>query len=252
MKAEEIKNALGAELCGKIDIVHFAETESTNTVAKTSHTVRDTVYIADRQTGGRGRLGRSFLSAEGGIYMSIAYAAMGEVADSVNITVRCAVAVCRAIERATGLRSSIKWVNDIYFEGKKLCGILAEGVLLPSGALDKVVVGIGVNVLKVAFPDELSGIAGAIEDFADAPDMDGLAAEIIRQFYLAKDEDFSSVIEYYRAKMLYIGENITVHRHGTSFSAVAVGVGIDGRLLVKDENGKELALDSAEVSVRSK
>ena len=252
MEANSIKNALPAELRDKIDIIHLEETASTNSVAKETPISRDTVYIADRQTGGRGRLGRSFSSMEGGIYMSIAYGASGGVQDSVNITVRCAVAVCRAIERKTGLSLGIKWVNDIHYSGKKLCGILAEGVLLPDGSVDRVVVGIGVNVAKVDFPPEISGIAGAIEEFCDAPDRYELAAEIISEFYTAKEEDIASVLKYYREKMLYIGECVTVHKSGESFSAVPLGVDNDGRLIVKNELGMEMALDSAEVSVRLK
>ena len=118
------------------------------------------VFIADGQTSGRGRRGRSFASPHGaGIYMSIALCPKESLSDLTAVTTFTAVAVCRAIERVCGLHADIKWVNDIYYGGKKLGGILTEGALAEDMRTARyVVVGIGLNVLKAELPDELRNI----------------------------------------------------------------------------------------------
>ena len=108
--------------------------------------------IVDRQTAGRGRLGRQFHSPEGGLYLST----LLRPAYAEGITCRAAVAAARAIESLCDLRVDIKWVNDLYVNGRKVAGILAEGILDADGALTAVVLGIGINVGATDFPDELS------------------------------------------------------------------------------------------------
>jgi BirA family biotin operon repressor/biotin-[acetyl-CoA-carboxylase] ligase len=126
------------------------------------------VIVAEKQSSGRGRMNRSFYSPEGtGIYLSILLKPNLTFQESLLITTTAAVAVAEAIEKVSGCEAKIKWVNDIYCKGKKVCGILTEASLdMESGALKYAVLGIGINVLKPAgdFPEELKDIAAAVFD----------------------------------------------------------------------------------------
>lgn len=116
-----------------------------------------TVLVAERQTGGKGRLGRSFYSPpRGGLYMSLLLRPALPASECMAVTACTAVAVAAAAEQICGRRAEIKWVNDIMMDGKKLCGILTEGALsAETGLFDYLVVGIGVNVASAGFPEEL-------------------------------------------------------------------------------------------------
>jgi BirA family biotin operon repressor/biotin-[acetyl-CoA-carboxylase] ligase len=152
----------------------FKSVESTNLTAKKialDGAQPGTVIIAEEQTKGRGRMGRSFYSPPaGGIYMSFILKPRLDTAKSVLITTAASVAVCKAIEEVTGISCRIKWVNDIYKGDKKICGILTEAVTdFESGQIDYIVLGIGVNynTARTDFPEELAGIAGSL--FEEAP-----------------------------------------------------------------------------------
>ena len=128
-------------------ILRCDEVDSTNNVCKTlaAQGADDTAVIARRQTAGKGRLGRSFRSPEGGLYLSVLW--RGCPAEQLlTVTPLAAVAVCRAIEQTCGAVCGIKWCNDVVLNGKKLCGILTESSLRPDGGAEWLVVGIGVNV----------------------------------------------------------------------------------------------------------
>ena len=149
------------------DIQVFSELDSTNQYLKElakEGAKAGTVIIANKQSAGRGRLGRSFFSPEGtGIYMSILLRPEMELQKSVRITSMAAVAVARAIERVSGIEAKIKWVNDIFLNGKKVCGILTEsGINAITGTLEYAVLGIGINVGTIQFPEELKDIATSI------------------------------------------------------------------------------------------
>ena len=173
-----------------IDVVW--ESASTNRTAEEySRTHSETaVFIADGQTAGRGRRGRNFASPHGaGIYMSILLCPRENLSDLTAVTTFTAVAVCRAIQRVCGLSADIKWVNDVYYGGKKLGGILTEGALAEDMKTARyVIVGIGLNVLRADMPEELRDIALSIEEASDrACDRNLLIAEIIAEFIVNKD-----------------------------------------------------------------
>ena len=149
--------------------IYLEETDSTNRYAKelaAKGTPAGTVVIANRQSAGRGRLGRSFFSPEDkGIYMSILLRPKLQPERAAMITSMAAVAVARAIERAGGVEAQIKWVNDIFLNQKKVCGILTEaGFDAVSGRMDYAVLGIGVNVGVMDFPAELKKIATSVSN----------------------------------------------------------------------------------------
>ena len=220
----------------------FDTVSSTNDIAKElaeNGESAGTVIIADSQEKGRGRLGRSFLSPEGGLYMSVILRPES-FEEAVSITTKAAAATAIAIEKAIGEGVFIKWVNDIYFKGKKVCGILTESVF--DGAIPKyAVLGIGVN-LKTA-PDEVSDIAGGIGEV----DRDKLACSILDEFFNGNLNCFE---EYSKRDMLK-GKTVTVFKGGKAeFSATAAGLSADfGLKLIKDDGTEEI-LQSGEVSVR--
>ena len=168
------------------EVIILDETESTNLYAKQNIDSfdRNAVILARRQTAGRGRKGRSFLSPEGGLYMTIVLNADKSLGERCFPTVVCAVEVCRAVEACFDLQCEIKWVNDIYLNGKKLCGILCESSSINS----KIVIGIGININKPpnGFHPEISDIAVSIaakvgEKEINEADHEALIQEFIDQ-----------------------------------------------------------------------
>lgn len=189
------------------------------------------LLLASGQTAGRGRLGRAFVSPPGtGLYMSMLLTPPDGNAGRVTVT--AAVAVCRAIEETTGLRPKIKWVNDLFLRGKKVCGILAEGV----GS--NVVVGVGVNLLSPpgGFPPE-AGPAGALDVPADREE---LAGRIARGLLRGLSADFSLALAAYRERMPLIGQEIRFLRDGKENRARVTGVDEEGGLMIESEAGTDV------------
>lgn len=215
------------------------------------------VLIAEEQTGGRGRLGRKFYSpAKTGIYMSILLRPKLTVDDALFITTSAAAAVAEAIESVTGCEASIKWVNDIYCNGKKVCGILTEaGVDFEGGGLEYCIVGIGINVSRPLedFPEELKDIAdGIFETRLYSSDLRSrLAAEILNRFWgYYKEFHNKNFIKEYRERSFLIGREISVLMGDKQEKATALDIDERARLIVKLTNGEIKALSSGEVSVR--
>ena len=223
------------------------ETDSTNTRlkewAREGRIAAPYVLTADSQTAGRGRLGRRFVSPPGtGLYMSILISPP-ENTDAGKITVLAAVAVCRAIHELTGLQPKIKWVNDLFLRGKKVCGILAERID------EGVIVGIGVNLKTppVGFPPE-AGVAGALDAEVDRF---ALAGTIARYFLEGMENlDTDDAIAYYRAHMPLIGKEIRYQKDGQEKSARVTGVSDDGGLMIQNDSGDHI-LRTGEVSLGS-
>ncbi len=154
-------------------ILRCDEVDSTNNVCRTlaAQGADDTAVIARRQTAGKGRLGRSFRSPEGGLYLSVLWRGCPS-GQLLTVTPLAAVAVCRAIQQTCGAVCGIKWCNDVVLNGKKLCGILTESSLRPDGGAEWLVVGIGVNVAQTAFPPDIADIAAslAMQGYSVSPD----------------------------------------------------------------------------------
>lgn len=228
---------------------------STNDRAKAlaSEGKRNICVIADRQTGGRGRMGRSFFSPSGcGLYLSVAFAPEVRGEDSALLTTYAAVAVWECIRELTGVTADIKWVNDLYLHGKKVCGILAEGKIdYTTGMFDYAVLGIGINVKKTPFPDELSAIASDLETETGVQiDREELTARLMQK--LAGMEDAfctRSFMETYRKNCFVLGKRIEVIRGSERFEAHALDVTDRGELLIRIGDGTQV-LQSGEVSVR--
>lgn len=235
---------------------------STNTLAKERASLGapdGTVIIAEEQTGGKGRLGRSFVSPSGGgIYLSVILRPGILAENCVLITTAASVAVMRAIKKAAGKQTLIKWVNDLYLDGRKVCGILTEAVTdFESGNVEYVVLGIGINFSSdiPSLAPELCGKAGALfEKEKPTASRNEVIAQIIEEvFSLCKEPDGKKFIDEYRKHSLIIGDDIFVIRGGEKKAAEALGIDENGGLIVRyEESGEEAVISSGEVSIRKR
>ncbi|MCL2053070.1 MAG: biotin--[acetyl-CoA-carboxylase] ligase [Oscillospiraceae bacterium] len=231
--------------------------ESTNITAKelaTAGAESGTVVIADSQTAGRGRYERSFFSPPGcSIYMSFILRP-AQVELPTLVTSYAAVSVCEAIEAATGKTPKIKWVNDVFLDGKKICGILTEAITdFESGNMPWIVVGIGVNFKypEGGFPEEIKNSAGAVFSEKPAITRNQLAAEITNRMlnFEARAENKELLCEYKR-RLMMLGKRVFVTGLKESFEATAEDIDDTGALIVKKDNGETLSLSSGEISLK--
>lgn len=238
---------------------YFDELDSTNRYLKeraAEGAQEGMVIIANRQSAGRGRLGRSFFSPEEkGIYMSILLCPDISLERAVLITSMAAVAVARAVERVSGVEAKIKWVNDIFLHNKKVCGILTEaGINAEKGSLEYAVLGIGVNVGRMEFPEELKKIATSVSnECGKEVSKEVLINEILLEletWYPTLDD--GSFLEESKKRSVLLGKEILVIDEtvpGGGYSAKAVDINEFGNLII-ERNGKKLVLNSGEVSIR--
>ena len=229
-------------------IHHYEITSSTNAEAKKMilNGAREGVILAKRQTAGRGRLGRSFFS-ENGIFMSMIVSPDKIPFDPAFLTSAIAVATCRAITKK-GFSVEIKWVNDILHDGKKICGILTEAVSLGSETL-AYIVGIGINVGKPDFPENIKDIAGALS--LDEKEKNDLFFSIIEQINFVLSEKKESILVYLKEKSYVLGKPIRFfgaeNGHG-----LALDLDNNGGLIVVIDEKRKIVLTGGEVSVRTK
>lgn len=231
---------------------------STNTLAKemaADGASEGTVIIASEQTAGRGRMGRSFYSpASTGLYMSIILRPKLSLEDSLLITTCTAVAVAKAIEELTKKDVYIKWVNDLYMNGKKVCGILTEASLnVENGGLEYAVVGIGVNVNTGNFPDDIKEVAGSIfsEKPGNQPTLSILAANILNNMADFMDNiTEKSYLEEYKKRSFLLGKDILVLKSNKTLPAKAIDIDDKARLVVRYPDSSVETLVSGEVSIR--
>lgn len=211
------------------------------------------LVAALEQTEGRGRRGRSFCSPkEAGIYFSIVLHPGESLQESLLITTAAAVAVYKAVLQVCGISLGIKWVNDLYKDGKKVCGILTEAVTdFESGNIESAIVGIGLNLFPdKEMPKELENIAGALydtEEEAGRADRNRLVAQIVN--YLLKETEDLSLSQVYIQQNFILGKEIQIRDSGKLRDATALAICPDGRLLVREADGTQSKLSYGEVSV---
>ena len=230
--------------------------ESSNLTAKQlalAGAPHGTLVLAGQQSAGRGRMGRRFESPAGkGIYLSLVLRVPVPASKALGVTVGAAVAVARAVQKLCGIELGIKWVNDLYYQGKKVCGILTEaGTSVESGLLEWLVVGIGLNLTTTPadWPEELARTAGSLYPGGPAPVGRAALAGAIARELLALCPDFSCLDEY-RALCFVPGHWVTVCTGTESYAAKAVAIDDAGRLIVQREGGRTEALCHGEVSIR--
>lgn len=214
-----------------------------------------TLIIAEQQTGGRGRLGRTFFSpGESGLYFSLLLRPALKPENTLLITTAAAVAVCKALETLSGKQTAIKWVNDIFVGGKKVCGILSEAAFSSTAALDHVILGIGINLYppKSGFPPELADIAGAVFD-APVPDLKNrLIAAVIDNFWDCYADLTAPALHHeYEARMLLIGQTVTYQKNGVTETGKVLGIDPAFGLKLQLQNGDTTTLLAGEVTIGS-
>lgn len=215
-----------------------------------------TVVIADTQSSGMGRLGRSFHSPAGaGIYMSVLLRPACRPEELMHLTCAVAVAVHQAIERTTGIRVQIKWVNDLLWQDRKLAGILTKLSIDPkTGLVDWAIVGIGINCTPAAFPPELEGIVTSLSHIGNAPmNRESLAAELIRRISAMAADLFTqrkAVMAYYRQNCAFIGEKVWLIHGDARTGARVLDVDDWGGLVVQGDDDRTWTVNSGEISLR--
>lgn len=224
-----------------------------------------TVILAEEQNAGRGRLGRSFASPKGsGIYLSVILRLQDELEISLLTTSAAAVAVCRAIRGLTGLEPQIKWVNDVYLNGKKVCGILTEASMdFESRTLDYLVLGIGINVLDTALPPEVAAVATSLQRELGGAILS--RSELVGRLLNELQEVLGGLAERsflpeYRERSLLLGQAVDVITWGAGGPAgaaplrepgTALSIDEQARLIVRMDSGELRTIGSGEVSVRA-
>ena len=248
LSADAIKSLLPADFAGDIHIMEV--TESTNAdaarIAKTSP--HGTVILADAQTAGRGRLGKSFFAPKGGIYMSVILKLNLAFADAVLITTAASVAVCKAVEAVSDKEPQIKWVNDILLSGRKICGISCEAISAGE-KIEAVILGIGVNFSAQEFPEDLKDSAGVLFE-EPAVTRNVLIAEILKNLLhetsCMTDRKF---IDEYRRRSAVLGKPIRYLEDGLWHEAEAEGIDENGGLIVREVE-RLRTLVSGEITLR--
>lgn len=241
-------------------MIHRFETlESTNTTAKAmalAGSPHGTVVIAERQTDGRGRLGRSFDSPAGsGIYMSVILCPQCPPTELMHLTCAVAVAVCNGVENALHFRPGIKWINDLIVNGKKLGGILTELAINPvTGLVDYAIVGIGINCNRSIedFPEDLRSIAcSASMIMGHKINKDILTKHIISALETTDFTQKTAILSQYRKDCITIGKTVSVIRGNTQLYGTALDINENGALIVQYPQGHTECVDSGEVSLRT-
>lgn len=259
MKAEIIR-CLPQDFPWADRLTYLEEVDSTNDYLRKlarSGAPHGTVVIADHQTGGHGRRGRSFLSPAGvGIYFSLLLRPGCAPAELMHLTCATAAAMCDAVEASAGFRPGIKWTNDLVYGGRKLCGILTELGLTPQGGLDYAIIGIGVNCCQRQedFPPALQGIAGSLSMAAGHTICRARVAAAMMVSLNAMADTLlpgrEEMLRRYRRDCVTLGQEISLLRGDEVRHGRALDVDDQGALVVAFPDGTVEAVSSGEVSVR--
>lgn len=239
-------------------IQYFDEISSTNTVLKmhAAEESENTIFVSDFQTAGRGRLGKTFFSPKGcGVYLS--YLIKPELApkDAVFITVAAAVAVRRTLLETLNIDTKIKWVNDIYFEDKKLCGILTEAGISADGKLSFAILGVGINIKNPpgGYPEDFAYKTTNIEKITGEITNDKkrqLMAAFINNFDIIFNDKSRSYIKEYKEASCILGREIEILSGEHKGCGQALDIDSNANLIVKKQDGNTVALGSGDVSIR--
>lgn len=229
----------------------YRTVESTNTLAKSAAlggSAHGTIIAADGQTAGRGRFGKPFYSpSDTGLYMSVILKPHKSLSDCFFITAAAACAITGSIEDLCGVTAGIKWVNDIFYGGRKICGILTEAMSdFESGMAEVVIVGIGVNISTAEFPEDIRGVAGSLGVFTER---NRLCAEIAaRLLDYTGSGDNAALMEEYRRRSLVLGREIVYQQDGNTLTGKALEIDDSGRLIIESSSGRSV-LRSGEISI---
>lgn len=215
-----------------------------------------TLVVADEQTGGKGRRGRSWVSPPGeAVYMSLALKLDFEPDKASMLTIVMAYAVATALRKVTGLDAGIKWPNDIVVKGRKLCGILTE-MNMDGGRIRNVVIGIGINVNQCAFDDEIKETATSVfvekGQKTDRSVLIGAIMDCFEGLYeqFVKEQDLGFLCDEYNEMLVNRDRHVRVLDPGEEYEGIALGINTAGELIVRKEDASEVCVYAGEVSVR--
>lgn len=255
--AQGILDICPKELAGRLDITLFDELDSTNTYLKKlarAGAEEGRIIIARRQSAGRGRLGRSFYSDAEGLYISVLIRPHMKAESMVFVTAMTAVAMARAIERTVDADAMIKWVNDIFVRGKKVCGILCESAFGADALSEYVVIGAGVNITEPSggFPADISAVAGALLSHGSGQELRSrLAAAFLEELFGEYARlDSRSFLDEYRRRSMVTGKSVSVISPSLTRRGKAIAIDDDCRLVVRFDDGTTEHVSTGEISVR--
>jgi len=250
----DLKSQIQSKLHHPMPVTVLETVDSTNRYLKETleqSECTQQAVLAKTQTAGCGRSGKSFFSpADKGLYLSL-FCPMKSYEDTVALTVKTSVAAAVAIETVCKKQVQIKWVNDVFVNEKKICGILTEAVSgFESGVVECVVVGIGINVTDPGFPDELKQVAGSLSGQCRDFSRNRLAALVANHLLeLSAALPDRSFLDEYRKRSILLGKPIRFLENNVWYDAVAVDVDNSGGLVIETATGRR-TLTSGEVSVR--
>ena len=202
----------------------FDTLPSTNDYCETHEFGEDTAIIAREQTGGKGTKGRSFSSPRGGVYLSLVRYYPCKAENSFSLMIASCMAVVKTLE-LYGVSAGVKWPNDVFLNGKKICGILIKNSFEGEN-VKKSITGIGVNVNN-DIPKDIADIAINLKSVVGEVDIDEFYKRLIENLYA----DYS--VDEYRSRNIVLGKEITVIKNGESRKAVAEDIAADGSLVLK-------------------
>ncbi len=256
MNTDDLRADMIMALSGDLQapVYVFDEIDSTNNYARVlagQNAEHGTLVCADHQTAGRGRQGHTFYSPKhDGLYFSLIIHPQKQ--DLIfRITPAAAVSAVEAIEEITGIHPEIKWVNDLFIEKKKVAGILTEAVNdRTDGTVKAVVIGIGINIRNVAFPEEIRNTAGSlgIENISRS----ALAASLRRHLlYHTAHLDDPALMDLYRRDSAVLGREITYTMNNEVYTGTAEAINDEGNIVIKKPDGSTLILQSGEISIKN-
>lgn len=254
----ELESTMKTEWAGR-NVLYFDETDSTNTEAKKAAEAgapHGTLAVADYQSMGKGRRGRSWTSPHGvGIWMSIMIRPNLHPSCASMLTLVAALAVADGIKKVCGLDSKIKWPNDIVVNGKKVCGILTE-MSTELDCINYVVTGIGINANTGEFPEDIRDVATSLlletGERVKRSQLIAAVMEAFEQYYgrFMENENMSGLLEEYNSLLANRDNMVRVLAPGSEYTGTALGIDETGELLVRMESGELRRVLSGEVSVR--
>ena len=251
------KEEIYSKLLIPMDVEILNSVDSTNAYCKRlipNQKNINRIVVSNTQTKGKGRKERNFFSPPNtGIYMSLLLNSQIKVENSLKITLAVSVAICRVLEKLTGKKPKIKWVNDIFLGDKKIAGILTEASSsFESGIIENLIIGIGINFSTEFFPEDLTNIADSIFSKKEKKtSRNELIVELTNEIvYLLNNIEEKYIIEEYIQKSIVIGKNIIVHYYDKTENAKVLGIDENGFLQILTKNGENKTLSSGEISIR--
>ena len=253
----EIQEGIGTKIFGRKEIAYFAEIDSTNKKAREiagGGAPEGTLVIAEEQSRGRGRIGRSWYSpARAGIYLSLILRPKVPPNEAPKMTLVAGVSVAEALLRATPLKPRIKWPNDILIKGRKICGILTE-TSAEMDALHFVVVGVGINVNNRDFPEELKKIATSVyletgKNFDRVRLLQEFLFQFERFYSTFLSSGFESIGKRWGQLSMLMNKDVAVHMIDRTCKGRVMELDEDGALVIKNEHGEREKIYSGDIEL---